>query len=224
MIDRAAAGERQRLTTCVESDLVVGVRQPVSAEPVDVRIRALAERVERTKVAGGRLLDVLALDEHRRHQISYVRSEPRVGNAVSVATFARFTVLAPDAEVALLLSGSGDSKCVDVPVTVELVRCEELVADLVRLAYRAPVSDVEASATPGTQTTFVGPDRKAAGVPSTLVHQWHASDGALHAWAYDLFAGRTERDWVGRKPMVIKHARPALYTKHLRKRLARRSP
>ena len=72
---------------------------------------------------------------------------------------------------------------------------------------------------PVTETTFIGPDRKTPAVPSRLVHEWGAGDGALHAWSYSLVGRRSERDWVARKPMVIKHNRTSAYAKHLRRRL-----
>ncbi len=226
-LDRAAAGERQTLTTCTESDLVaagvfggVGRRKPDGEVTVE-QLLASAERVQQTIRAGGPLADMFALNQQRRHQLSYFRVEPVVANPTSISMFAQITVLTPNAELAMVLSGSADAGVDDLPVSVELVRCAELVAEFVQLAYRDPQSQQEAAVTPGTEATFLGPDRKTPSVPSRLVHDWHAGDGALHAWAYDLFARRTERDWVGRKPMVIKHNRPGAYAKHLRKRLGK---
>lgn len=127
-INAAAAGERQVLMTCAESDLLaggvlfgVGRRMPAAAPDAD-DLRALAERVQRSEQSGGPLADVLTLDRGRRRQLSYLRSEPLVANGVSACTYARITVLTPDAEVTMVLSGSTVADAPDLPVTVEVVR------------------------------------------------------------------------------------------------------
>ncbi|WP_375491476.1 hypothetical protein [uncultured Jatrophihabitans sp.] len=224
-IDRAAAGERVFLTSCVESDLVLGVGRAARPEQLDLAtVRSLALKVQHTRDAGGPLAAVLDLDEHRARQVSYLRSEPIEGNATSVSTFARITVLKPDGDVALFLSGTAADDVADLPVTVELVRCADLVGELVDLAYRDARDAQEMAATSGTETTFIGPDRKTPTVPTRLVHQWQAKDAVMYRWAYTLFARRTESDWVGRKPLVLQRVQPQLYAKHLRGRLRTRTP
>ncbi len=226
-LDRAAAGQRQLLTTCHESDLVIGARLRVlDGTTDDAELRALTDRIQKTLDGGGPLADVITLGQHRRRQVSFVVAEPITPNPLSVTTFTGITVLEPDAEIVLVVTASapgGADDSVDLPVRVELMRTAELVDHLLALAYREPVSVDEAAATPGTQTSFTGPDRKAAHVTSRLVHEWEGK-GVLHAWSYDLTARRTERDWVGRKPMTIKYRKAEFYAKHLRKRLTVTGP
>jgi hypothetical protein len=177
----------------------------------------------RTAAGGGLLGDHLTLVlRHHRLLGSWVQ-RPQQPNPHSALDVRRLTVLDVDpADVVLVerLAGPPAAPAVDLAV----VRLPDLAAELAGLAFRPPASPAERAATGGTDSLFAGPDRRAVDVPSRLVHDWDAPTGVLTAWAYTLLGGRRDGDWVGRRPMTIGRARPALYEKHLRRRLGRRQP
>jgi hypothetical protein len=122
------------------------------------------------------------------------------------------------------VTGTSAGTPADVPVPIEIVQVELLVAELIDLSFRGPTCAAERAATPGTVTTFSGPDRRAPYVDTGLVHEWDDVTASMHRWTYSLFARRSERDWVGRRPMVFKRATPIAATKELRRRLRQTSP
>jgi hypothetical protein len=110
------------------------------------------------------------------------------------------------------------------PVEVELARVDVVLEELVELAFRAPLDGPERSEKPGSELIFFGPDRKTSVVSSSLVHDWDAPRATLYAWSYSLLGRRIGRDRVSRQPTRGGRYTPALYRKHLNRRLAQRDP
>ncbi|WP_375491480.1 hypothetical protein [uncultured Jatrophihabitans sp.] len=192
-----------------------------AAEVVDV-----ARRAASTIDGGGPLADVLLLDTSFRLQLAFWVNAPLEPNPTSVEHWRRICVLGTDGEPIALVAVAvirGQPEPADVDVTLQLVDCGDLADELTLLAYRPPDSDAEEAATSGTTSIYYGPDRKAAFLPCSLERPWDGK-GVLSSWFYDLTAKRTERDWVGRKPMTIKYRKAVFYAKHLRARMKRLSP
>ena len=104
------------------------------------------------------------------------------------------------------------------------MQLDELVRELIEATFRAPASPAERAATPGTVSTFSGPDRKTPFVDTRVVHEWDSNTAEMHRWAYSLFARRNERDWVGRRPLTFKRTTSNAGAKELRRRLRATSP
>lgn len=225
LIEQARAGGRAALGRLPEVELV-GAGWPgltYLAAPDAPRPPTDALTAARTAGEGGLLGDYLTLVlRHHRLLGSWVQ-RPQRPNGESAVAVRRLTVLDLDpADVVVVerLDRPGGPAVVEL----ELRRLPDLVAELTELAYRAPASPAERAATPGTDSVYTGPDRRTPNVPSRLVHDWDAPTAELGAWAYSLLGRRADGDWVARRPMTVRRAAPALYAKHLRRRLGRRQP
>lgn len=108
-----------------------------------------------------------------------------------------------------------------LPVAIVLAGVEAVADELVALAFRPPVQASERQSAAGTESLYVGPDRKAAEVPSLLVHRWDEPTGELRWRRMSLFARRTERDRLGgRVPLTLPRVTPADYRAHLLSRMS----
>lgn len=112
-----------------------------------------------------------------------------------------------------------------LPVAVVLAGVEAVADELVALAFRPPAQAGERQSATGTGSLYVGPDRKAAEIPSLLLHRWDEPTGELRWRRMSLFARRTERDRLGgRVPLTLPRVTPADYRAHLLTRMTTPEP
>lgn len=171
--------------------------------------------------ATGALRDYLDLCVSHRLQPSTWSSWARTG-APQAAWVGRRMTAVREAPVAVLerfevpAAARADEP---LPITISLAGVVLVAEELTALAYRAPSDATERASAPGTESVFVGPDRKDPTFPSVLRHDWDQPTAVLQWRYYSLFHRRYPGDWVGRARQVIPRLTPDQYRKHVLRRL-----
>lgn len=174
----------------------------------------------------GALRDYLQLVISHRLQTATWSSYAQTGVAATARSSRRLTALreAPVVVVERFEVPADATADEALPIAISLAPLDAVADELTTLAYRPPIDDAERAAAPGTESVFIGPDRKAENLPSVLVHRWDQRNALLH-WRYlSLFGRREPGEWVGRAPVVRAWTEPHHYRQHLLTRLQAPEP
>lgn len=183
--------------------------------------RAGASDTPAAMTATGALRDYLELCVNHRLQISYWSNWARTDLASAPRTLRRMTpVRGTNVVVFERVEIPGDAAAeAPLRVSISVLSVESIAAELTEVAYRRPQNEAERAGAPGTESVFIGPDRKDPTFPSVLRHDWDQPTAVLQWRYYSLFHRRYPGDWVGRAKQVIPRLRPDQYRKHVLRRL-----